>query len=68
MLIEKKLPYDFCDNCKEFILKIDEHFAFSPVVGSTERVITVYCKNSGKCGHLLKNLKMKEGKSHGNQV
>lgn len=64
MRIKKSLPYDFCDTCDQFILKTDETMTFSGAVGVTERVITVYCKNAGKCGHLYKNLKKKVGDSH----
>lgn len=56
MLIKKSLPYDFCENCGEFVLKVDDQRMFSPDIGCTERVITVYCRNSGKCKHLKKNL------------
>lgn len=67
MLIEKKLPYDFCDNCDEFILKVDDQLTFLQPVGCTERVITVYCKNAGKCVQLKRNIEkqMKEGVDDG---
>lgn len=56
MEIEKRLPFECCENCGEFILKVQERTLFYSNKGSTVG-ITVSCKNEGKCKHLKENLK-----------
>lgn len=55
MEIEKRLPFECCETCGEFVLKVQERTLFYSDRGSTVG-ITVSCKNEGKCRHLRRNL------------
>ena len=54
MKIEKNLPFDFCEDCEDFILHVEEQVLFSDrTVG---RVLTVSCKNENRCRKLKEHL------------
>lgn len=58
MNIEKKLPFESCDSCEEFILDVHDQVYFSQK--HTQRIITVKCKNERICRKLKNNLKKME--------
>ena len=58
MQITTKLPFDCCENCSEFVLKVDDNFIHLSN-GYNCREITVRCKNAGKCKHPRKKLTKK---------
>lgn len=55
MDIRKSLPFDCCENCDEFILKVDEQAIFTED-RRIETIINVRCKNERICEHLKKAL------------
>ena len=55
MVIEKRLPFDLCENCQEFILDVNQQYIFYGDGGS-HLVLTVECRNAEKCRQLKKNL------------
>ena len=59
MQIDKCLPFDCCERCQEFILKVDEQAIFTEN-RRIEVVLKVYCKNEYLCKHLKKVLKYEE--------
>ena len=61
MEIRKDLPFPYCDECEEFVLKVDDHLLFYG--NGSERVLTVRCKNANKCLHLKRNLDRKEAEN-----
>lgn len=48
MDIRKRLPFEHCETCPEFILSVDDKVLFYGTQ-SSERVIDVRCKNETKC-------------------
>ena len=63
MTIKQYLPFDVCNKCPEFILDVSEQVLFHGLAG-TERVLTVRCKNAGKCKQLKKNLELHGGQEN----
>lgn len=60
MEIEKHLPFECCETCPEFIMKVQQRTLFYGDDGS-HIGLTVSCKNESKCVHLKKSLmKMNE--------
>ena len=65
MDIEKRLPFDCCENCGEFILHTEQRTLWYGDGGS-HLVLTVSCKNEEKCKHLKQNLnKLENGNAPG---
>ena len=56
MDIQKCLPFDVCEHCAEFIMKVDEQAIFS-ANERIEVVLTVKCKNERICKRLKDLLK-----------
>lgn len=56
MDIQKRLPFDACEHCGEFILKVDEQAILS-VDNRIEVVLTVKCKNEHMCRRIKDLLK-----------
>lgn len=56
MLIDKCLPFESCDKCDEFILKVDEQAIFAED-RHIEVVLKIRCKNEYLCKHLKQVLK-----------
>ena len=56
MDIQKCFPFETCDKCEEFILKVDEKAIFTSD-GRVETVLKVRCKNEHLCEHLKRVLK-----------
>lgn len=52
MDIKQSLPFTHCENCPEFVLKVDEQTFF--VDNITHRMIEVRCKNEWLCKQLEK--------------
>lgn len=48
MIIEKTLPFDECENCKDFIMDVNEQ-TMSYADGGSHLVLMVRCKNANKC-------------------
>ena len=55
MEIEKHLPFECCDTCGEFIMKVQQKTLFYDG-GSTHICLSVGCKYENKCVHLKRNL------------
>ena len=55
MEIKKDLPFEFCDNCPEFILDAHEQVIFSANIPSL-RILTVSCHNKHLCKMLKENI------------
>ena len=55
MDIVKRLPFDVCENCGEFVLDVSSQTMWYGDGGS-HLLLTVRCKNAEKCKRLRKNL------------
>ena len=51
MDIVKKLPFNRCENCPEFVMKVEEQFIHS-TDGYYNKVMIVKCKNERLCRYL----------------
>lgn len=58
MTIEKNLPFDFCENCEDFILHVEEQVLFADE-RQFGRTLTVSCKNESRCKKLREHLEDK---------
>ena len=56
MDIRKCLPFDCCENCEKFILKVNEQAIFTED-RRIENVIGIHCKNEKICKRLKQELK-----------
>lgn len=56
MDIKKELPFDQCETCSDFILKVREEFIYSEDHHITKLLI-VCCKNESLCRRLDTNRK-----------
>jgi len=50
MTIEKSLPFECCEECKEFVLSVNEQAIFNKEIQT--RKIVVKCKNEWLCQQL----------------
>lgn len=55
MIIEKRLPFECCEKCEDFILDVNEQTIFYGE--NSIRVLTVECKNESLCRRLDANRK-----------
>jgi hypothetical protein len=55
MEIRETLPFDFCNQCKEFILDVDETTVYADD-GIMVRILAVSCKHRGLCEKLKENI------------
>lgn len=56
MDIVNRLPSDRCENCRDFLLDVNEQTAWLSDGGS-HLILTVWCRNFGKCKHLKHTVK-----------
>ena len=55
MKIDTKLPFEHCEKCKEFVLKVNDCYQIFNS-GNSQHVIVVRCKNEWLCKQLKENL------------
>lgn len=56
MKIETNLPFEFCDDCQNFIMDVEQQVIFADE-GFRTRILTVGCKNEWLCQQLKDQLK-----------